>query len=108
MNIGALIPQVFYDLIGRIVPGLIIIASSYIVYRGNEISIKDFDNLMLWFSGKDTSSLFLILTFLMMSYFMSLMIDGVHELYASLFNANESYCKLPEKKLSKEESNKIL
>jgi hypothetical protein len=79
MNIGALIPQVFYDLIGRIVPGLVMIVIGYFVWKGQDINVQDINNLLNWFEG-DKSAFLSMLSFIFVSYIVAFSLDGLYRL----------------------------
>jgi hypothetical protein len=81
MNIGTLIPQVFYDLIGRIVPGLIILVIGYFAWKGHNINDQDINNLLNWFEDKDKSTFLHMLSFILISYTVAFILDGFYKIY---------------------------
>lgn len=84
MNIGTLIPQVFYDLIGRIVPGLIILVTGYFAWKGHNINQQDINNLLNWFEGKEKSTFLHMLSFILISYTVAFILDGFYKIYRGI------------------------
>lgn len=84
MNIGTLIPQVFYDLIGRIVPGLIILVTGYFAWKGHNINQQDINNLLNWFEGKEKSTFLHMLSFILISYTVAFVLDGFNKIYRGI------------------------
>jgi hypothetical protein len=77
MNFGLVIPQIFYDLIARIVPGMTILTTSYFVYRGSDITTEDIRLALNWFTSNDTHIIFVFLSFILVSYILALIIEGL-------------------------------
>lgn len=77
MNIGLLVPQVYYDLIARILPGLTILASSFFIWKGESITAQDIFAVLSWFTSKGSHSIFTLFSFLIISYMLSLILDGL-------------------------------
>ncbi len=77
MNISLIIPQLFYDLIARIVPGLTILATSYFVWKGQDITTQNIYFVLEWFASKGVFSIFVLFSFLIISYTLSLLLNGL-------------------------------
>lgn len=84
MNIGTLIPQVFYDLIGRIVPGLIILVIGYFAWKGRSINEQDVYNLLNWFESEEKSTFLRLLSFVLISYTIAFILDGFWKIYGEI------------------------
>jgi hypothetical protein len=69
MNISILIPQLFYDLIGRIIPGIALIASAFLLFRGRT-GLHDLTN---W----SPSSVYVILGDLLASHIVGSLIGAI-------------------------------
>lgn len=52
MDIGSLIPQLFYDVIGRIIPGATLLASTLILFEGPEKALR---HLATWSNPPDAN-----------------------------------------------------
>jgi hypothetical protein len=69
-----IIPQVFYDFIARLIPGTILIWSSFLVYYGYSLSIVLFKNNL----GKAWNTYFiLIIVTLFVAYIISIILSGI-------------------------------
>ncbi|ODS36692.1 MAG: hypothetical protein A7315_14000 [Candidatus Altiarchaeales archaeon WOR_SM1_79] len=94
MNIGLLIPQVFYDLIARVVPGLTIFATSYFVWKCEGITTQDIHMVLGWFVAKDSPFILTIITLLLISYILALVIEGLWALLSSWHLFKKNFKKL--------------
>jgi hypothetical protein len=97
MNLN-FIPQVFYDLIARLIPGSILIWSSYIVYFGTSICIEHFKKIM----NKTWEINFLLfIMILLVAYIISIILSGL----CSFISKLKSFLKtIFEKKVDKKDN----
>lgn len=80
MNLN-LIPQVFYDLIARLIPGLILIWSSCLIYFAPSIRIEHLKKL---FAATRELNLSLIILALLIAYSISIILNGLLTLLSDL------------------------
>ena len=76
MNVALLIPQIFYDLIARIIPGLVIFASGYLVFKGQDITAQDMQILSGWIFSRGSPTILILFSFILASYVAAIVIDG--------------------------------
>ncbi len=81
------VPQLFYDLIGRLVPGMVLLLSFGIVYAGPTYALSSIEPLL---SGRNLSfGFWTFLVLIMVSYVVSIVLsglwDGVTELFHRFF-----------------------
>jgi len=75
MDFAQFIPQLFYDLIGRLVAGLSLLGTVYLVWQQEILSY------LIWTPGKDEPSwLFLSLVLLLAAYILALVLEGLWSL----------------------------
>lgn len=70
------VPQVFYDLIARLVPGSILVCSSILVFKGPEKCFTYYHKLL---EGGWTPSFFIIGSFLLVAYILAIVLSGFWE-----------------------------
>ncbi len=78
MNFGSCIPQIFYDLIGRIAPGTVIILATLIVF---DILIIDSCTNELILKLPTASKTFFFIIGLILSYFLGMCFNGIGYLF---------------------------
>lgn len=76
MNIGQIVPQIFYDLIARIVPGLSLLGTLYLLWS---FEIQTLGELLIP-RGYDLSDLALSLYVLLLAYVLSMLLEGLWRL----------------------------
>ncbi len=84
MNIGLLIPQIYYDLIARITPGLILFATSFFVWKGHAITIQDIHTIFGWLASKDSPTMLMFLSYVIASYILAIVLDGIWMYFESI------------------------
>src|SRR5438132_13956052 len=77
MNFGSIIPQIFYDLIARITPGLFLILSGIMVWRGNKISSEEVTNLFERLTKENSPVLMTLFFLIFLSYILAFVLDGL-------------------------------
>jgi hypothetical protein len=77
MNIGTIIPQIFYDLIARITPGLMLILSGIVVWRGNRITGEEIDKVFEKLAKENSPVLLTLFFLLFSSYVLAFVLDGM-------------------------------
>jgi hypothetical protein len=84
----SLIPQIFYDIIARVVPGVTVLLVAYLVYSGAAISANTLRNVLHWFSSVDSPNTFVFLTFMLASYVLSTVIGQIASLLELPFKSS--------------------
>ncbi len=74
-NIASFIPQVFYDVIGRIIPGSILLTLSYLIFHGQSIEQTKQGYIETVIFTQPQS--LLIFEFIVFSYFISTLFGGI-------------------------------
>jgi hypothetical protein len=86
MDLKETIPQVFFDLIGRVIPGFIILASAVIVLKSAQpieiVQLKGW--LPRWYTGEDVSTLRLIIVLSLISYILAFVLHGIFKAWESM------------------------
>jgi len=85
MNISILIPQLFYDLIGRMVPGAALFGCAFFIYQGPREAIR---HLMTWSSGPqevNIPTVLILLGNLLLSYVLGALLGGLWFFASPLF-----------------------
>ena len=72
-----IIPQLFYDLIARIVPGLFVVLSSVLLLTGTNVGITSLNNCIDWYAKLEGVKLEIFLFGLLFSYIVSIFLDGL-------------------------------
>jgi len=74
-NIASFIPQVFYDVIGRIIPGSILLTLSYLIFHGQSIeqTKQGYIETVIFTQPQ----YLLIFDFIVFSYFISTLLGGI-------------------------------
>jgi hypothetical protein len=78
MNLGQIVPQIVYDLIGRIIPGLSLLGTSYFLWSSDIQRLK-----LAFFTDYKPSELALSLILLLLAYILSLGLEGLWRLLCS-------------------------
>ncbi len=81
----SLIPQVFYDIIARIIPGLIIIFVVYFIYSQEDCFAIKLRKAFYWYSDPDSPKIFLFLSFMLTSYIISTVIGQFAVIFEKCF-----------------------
>ena len=85
MKINVAVPQVFYDLIARVVPGTTILLSSHIVIRGAQQGLAD---MRYWFGDtRDTPAIFVVsisVGLVVAGYLLAICMEGLLDLFRQL------------------------
>src|SRR5205085_11202557 len=85
MNVNTLIPQLFYDLIGRLIPGAFLVGLAVILFLG---PVTGLQYLTTW-SGDPTvvnvSTSFVLLGNLLVSYILASLLGGIWFLISPMF-----------------------
>lgn len=86
MNFSAIftIPQLFYDIIARIIPGIIFILGVIIIITGYEETIKDIKTLIVHNKDKNISILMFLFLTLPLAYITAYFLAGIHHLCTCL------------------------
>lgn len=77
------IPQVFYDFIARLIPGSILIWSSYLIYFGPSISIEHLKKIL---NNEWDINFLLIIVTLLIAYIISIIFNGLWTLISKSFD----------------------
>jgi hypothetical protein len=96
MNIGSVIPQIFYDLIARITPGLVVILTGFFVWRGGEAAEQDAVRAFGWLSGEHSPVVLVLFAALFASYVLAFVLDGIWGFLPHRF-FKEAVCRDEEK-----------
>jgi len=77
MGLASLIPSVFYDLIARLVPGFVIIASTYVAYMGSARAVAGLSSFLRsdWLNG--ASVILVVLLTGVASYVLAMLLSGI-------------------------------
>jgi len=90
MNIGSVIPQIFYDLIARITPGLVVIMTGLFVWRGDQATAQDVASISNWFAKDSTPVTLILFALLFAAYILAFMLDGIWWLLPKKFSSKLS------------------
>lgn len=77
MNIGAIIPQIFYDLIARITPGIVVILAGLFVWFGQGVPKQTIVGMLDWLGKENSPVLLVLFFFLLCAYILAFLLDGV-------------------------------
>jgi len=77
MNLSIVVPQIFYDIIARIIPGLIILGVGSLIWPGEHFSWERVHRMAAWFNGTDSHPFFVTVSMLLASYFISTVLEGL-------------------------------
>ena len=77
MEIASLIPNVFYDLIARLIPGFVIMATMYVAYAGPGKTAANLDSFLRTNQMSGASMLVVVLLISVSSYVLAMLLSGV-------------------------------
>jgi len=77
MNLSIVIPQIFYDVIGRIIPGLITLGLGYLVWPGKELNWGRVIDLANWSAPNKISAVAAIVSILLAAYLVATILEGL-------------------------------
>ena len=90
MNLSIIIPQMFYDIIGRVIPGLVVLALAYASWPGTKFDWVRARALAGWLSSAELSPAFAIVSFSMMAYVLATVLGGLWTLWGTLTGKTDS------------------
>ncbi len=77
MNLSIVIPQIFYDVLARIIPGLITLGLGSLVWPGKQLSWERVRNVAGWFTQNDLPPIFAVLSILLAAYLIATVFEGI-------------------------------
>jgi hypothetical protein len=76
MNLSIVVPQVFYDIIGRIVPGLAVLAVAYLLWPMSPLTAERARHAVNWLTDRELSPVFAVLSLATAAYLISIILEG--------------------------------